>query len=202
MAIKKIGIDLDGVVADFYKGYTKLATQKFGNHVEVLCSIKHRERFSTWKLEKIMNLEKFQAEEMIESINNFPMFYETLELLYPESWQKLISEFSNREDYEITFITSRKNSESVSVREVTKRWLQIQGWQNPSVVVTDEKVLFCKVLGIQKFVDDTLKNCLDVHTHCQEACEVFILDYPHNRDHQIPDSIKRIHTLEDFIKEL
>lgn len=202
MAVKKIGIDLDGVVADFYKGYTKLATQKFGNHVEVLCSIKDRERFSTWKLEKIMNLEKFQAEEMIESINNFPIFYETLELLYPESWQKLITEFSNKEDYEITFITSRKNSESVSVREVTKRWLQVQGWQNPSVIVTDEKGLFCKVLGIQKFVDDSLKNCLDVHTHCQEACEVFILDYPHNRDHQIPDSIKRIHTLEDFIKEL
>lgn len=202
MAIKKIGVDLDGVVADFYKGFTTLARNKFGDHIELVCGIKDKEKFSTWKLEKIMNLTKEEVKEMMNYINNNPSFYESLGLLEANTWEQFKKLYCNRQDYEITFITSRKSSQNVSVREISKWWLAKHGWENPSVIVTDEKGITCKLLGIEKFVDDSLKNCLDIHGHCQDSCEVFILDYPHNRDHNIPEGIKRIHSFEEFITKL
>lgn len=151
----RLGLDIDGVVADFLSPFLALLETKITVGpilADSITSVDFREH-------PLLNEEA--VNECTAEVMADPSFWSGLDsLLSTQQWARL--EAWSRQG-QLAFVTHRSGSGSYDIHEITHRWLQHHGIQQPVLHTTAElKSKTVSQLGIEVFVDDNYENCQDV----------------------------------------
>lgn len=200
MSKKIVGIDVDGVLANFNLAYSILAERMWGNDLG---------RRTTdpdlwppcWSYERVYGLEDAQVGELWKAINQSVNFWSELDILQsPQTLQRVYS-LSNRADVDLYFITSRTGA---TAKKQTEDWLEFRvGVRNPTVLISSDKGAVAQGLRLTHFLDDKTENCVEVKVARRKKCEVFCLAAPYNKDSHFTMKSIGIHVVqkvEEFVE--
>ena len=150
-----LGLDIDGVVADFLSPFLRVVEKRSGNS-----PIPH-ESITDFNFKDHPFLSENIVDECMVAVSYDPVFWQRLcPLLSPQEWQKLDS--LSRKG-ELVFITHRYERETYDIHQVTCDWLGNHGIGKPVVYFTQEsKAKLVDHLGVSLFVDDRHENCQEV----------------------------------------
>jgi uncharacterized HAD superfamily protein len=148
---KRIGIDIDGVLANFIS--------QFRNLNNTLHSVNITEEAKDWNFSNWgLTPEQFSMSwrHLSQTIN----FWVDL----PVNSDIQLDDLKYLDDnYELYFITTRATSAGLPVEKQTNIWLKKQGFEHPTVIVTKEKGPVASALKLDAFIDDNYDNLLSVH---------------------------------------
>jgi uncharacterized HAD superfamily protein len=150
-----VGLDIDGVVADFLSPFLICLERKTGNG-----SIS-AESITDFDFDRHPVLSEKLVADCMEEVSYDPAFWRNLSsLISPSEWRQL--EDLNRKG-RLVFVTHRYQRTSNDIRDVTQRWLEAQGITDPVVYFTQEaKSTLVASLGIRLFMDDRHDICKDI----------------------------------------
>lgn len=187
-----VGMDIDGVVADFLSPFLRVAEKKIGNGPMLAESI------TDFNFKDHPVLSAATVEECMVDVSYDPVFWETLTpLLSAEEWRKL-EKLSG--ESRLVFLTHRYERETYDIRQVTCDWLRRHGIRNPAVYFTQEsKAKLVQRLGVSLFVDDRYENCAEVAERTDAV--VLMPSRFYNRSFAHP-RIKRISSLNELFSYL
>lgn len=171
----RIGIDIDGVLADFNSSF-----------IQTVIAVTGEDKFPprpfdipTWHYpqyfgysEEVMDYKKGPV---WAAIFENPSFWSSL-IAYPKVPLFLLILASDTV-HDFYFITNR---DGIQVKNQTERWLNAKGFPRPTVLISGAKGLCAQALKLDVYVDDRWENCLDVKEK-SPSTRVFILDRPWNR---------------------
>ena len=177
-----VGLDIDGVVADFLSPFLRFVEKKIGDGPIAADTITD---FS-FKDHPILS-EKI-AEECMGEVSYDPDFWQDLSSLHsPGEWQALDSLSSKGQ---LVFVTHRYERETYDIHRVTCDWLKRHGIGKPVVHFTQEsKAYLVENLGVRLFMDDRHENCQNVAEKTQAV--VLMPHRPYNQSFTHP-RVKRI----------
>jgi uncharacterized HAD superfamily protein len=168
----RIGIDLDGVLANFNEAFKELIKAQTGIVLPPLSDTYP----DTWDYHKAAGVSPEQGDKMWEYIKT-SMFWASLHALpeTPAILDRLETLALN--GHHIYFITSRSGSMAKFWSEL---WLIRHGYASPTVLISYDKGPIAKGLSLNVFVDDRPENCADV---IAQGCgtRVYLIDAPYNR---------------------
>lgn len=179
----KIGVDLDGVVADFCYSFSHKCNELYGSEM-----LTETDQIISWDFKEILKLNQSQIDKAFEEIDKSRTFWRALKVLDRKSFNYFKKYFNNQEVY---WITNR--SKGVNIFSQSVEWLDSFGWRNPQVIVTEKKWRIVKDLQLRYFLDDHLENCEQIYRHTN--CIPVVYDYPHNRKNKV---LKRVFNLREF----
>jgi len=187
-----IGMDIDGVLADFVSPFLQLLERRGGGKPIDPAMI----------TDPNFQSHPFLTREIIYDCmvdaSYDPEFWRVLAPLPSQSqWQSL-----NRlnHEHDLAFITHRWVRDTFDVNQVTCDWLRRQGIDDPVVHFTQEKKSqLVNHLKVELFVDDRHENCEDVAT--QTDAVVMMPLRPYNRGFDHP-KVQRIQDLNDMFAYL
>lgn len=150
-----VGLDIDGVVADFLSPFLRVVEKHAGNGPIPVDSI------TDFRFDQHPSLSEKIVSECMVAVSYDPDFWLGLPpLLSPGEWEALDS-LSRKE--ELVFITHRYERETYDIHGVTCDWLKQHGITNPVVHFTQgSKAELVENLGIRLFMDDRYENCQEV----------------------------------------
>ena len=184
-----VGLDIDGVVADFLSPFLLRLEKRIG-----------KGRIPTESLTSVdftahPTLTEEAVEACADAVRRDPVFWTGLDsLLDREQWRRL-EELSRRG--QLSFITHRTGHESWDIHAVTTQWFRRHGITTPDVhLVENEKSALVEKLGVALFVDDNYENCQDVAE--QTNARVLMPHHPYNRWFTHPGVTRIMHFDEVF----
>jgi 5'(3')-deoxyribonucleotidase len=190
-----VGIDIDGVLADFNPDYIQLMIEVSGRDLfpprpfVIPC----------WDYPEHYGYTKEEVGTAWGIIKNHPNFWERLNP-YPGAKDilKRLADFDSKTG-SVYFITTRPGLNS---KLQTTKWLMRQGFLSvPSVIVSSKKGPIAAGLGLDALIDDKTENCIEVTSHCA-GCKVYMLNQSWNAEFTDLRSIKRIDTVSGFLDEI
>lgn len=191
----KIGIDVDGVLADFNSEFIKRCVAVTGKDLFPARPFD----IPTWHYPQ-----HFGYSEAEMAFPNGPVWAHVID--DPTFWYQLfpydgVPEFLSQLDssqHDIYFITNRPG---VTAKMQTENWLefhnfglQTDAFSYPTVLISTEKGLCAKALGLDLYIDDKTENCMDVN-HVSPKTRTIMLARPWNKPLQ---GIARIESLKYF----
>lgn len=191
MARKRIGLDCDGVICDFYTGYE-----------QAIINVTGRDLFPkrapgvyppVWDWPQLYGYSDTELGPVWEVICDDPNFWADLGRLsdwYP-TWDLL-----NDNHHDIYFITARP---SITAMDQTYRWLadQIDDDHSGRVLISPHKGICADALKLDVYVDDRLENIVDVEKMSPQT-HAYLIDRPYNQSTRI---LRRVATLQDVIDQ-
>lgn len=183
-----VGLDIDGVVADFLSPFLRVVEEKIGNGPippETITDFNFKDH-------PILS-EKIVYECMAE-VSYDPAFWQTLSpLLSAQEWQEL-DRLSRKE--QLVFITHRYERETYDIHEVTCGWLKRHGIGRPIVYFTQEsKAKLVDHLGVGLFVDDRHENCQEV---AEKTAATVVMPHRHYNQSFHHPRVKRIRNFNEL----
>jgi 5'(3')-deoxyribonucleotidase len=181
----KIGIDLDGVCADFLSSAYAEGRKLFNKPAEGAIQ-------TGWGFETIgiTNEETKQLWDVIDAIPNWWM--ELAKLPDTETLNYICQE------HLVYFITNRKEGSGFPIELQSALWLvENHGIIMPTVLVNPKKGPLAKALALDYFIDDNTSNCTDVASSIGTD-KVFIKDATYNQDSQM----QRVKNLDEFLQKI
>ncbi len=199
MSEKIIGVDVDGILANFNEAYINLlwkttGKDRFGAYPDASKVDTH-----CWQYPESHGYTKEEENFTWAAILEDPHFWENLPA-YPDAkgfLNELWLSISDRGKVPVYFITNRMGA---SPHQQTARWLHRHMFDQPNVLISSKKGLSCAALGITHYIDDKIENVVDVAR--ETDARVFLLDRPWNQTTTSFLSVERIGSLEEFAKEL
>lgn len=188
----RIGMDIDGVLADFVSPFLQLLERRGGVGPIDPASI----------TDPNFQNHPFLTAEIIYhcmvDASYDPEFWRILAPLPSQSqWQSLNR---LRRTHDVAFITHRWVRDTYDIKRVTCDWLRQHGIDDPVVHFTQEKKSqLVNQLAIELFVDDRHENCEDVAT--QTDATVMMPHRPYNQSFDHP-KVQRIHDLNEMFAYL
>lgn len=213
----KLGIDIDGVLANFTDSYAALLTERTG----IQFPKNSAEWPTVWYWDRAAGVQKADESAVWNRIKNGD-FWRHLRAL-PEASETLstLSESAYRNGNEVYFITTRPGQHA---KRLTENWLIANGYEgSPTVLIAENeaaKGLAAKALALDVFIDDKPENCEQVvkATAVEEIVgpgyaamrtgkvsyptHVYLLDAPYNRDAVISGVARTYSVLEAVNHEL
>jgi uncharacterized HAD superfamily protein len=188
-----LGLDIDGVIADFITPFLKLLETRYGAGPIDPASITDPNFMQHPFLTREIIF------ECMEVASYDPEFWRVMTpLLTVEQWQKL-DQLSR--EHELVFVTHRWVRDTYDIHQITCDWFRQHGLTRPVVHFTqDKKSAMIRKLGIGLFVDDRHENCEDVATETEAV--VLMPHRPYNQAFSHP-KVQRIHALDelwDYVK--
>lgn len=172
----RIGIDLDGVLADMDSALDHHADQLFGPAPSPPDPVRVNDARGALPerpadavpdktpLQVRRRLTERQNRRLWRRVRGIEGFWETLEETEPGVVSRLAALASERR-WEIIFLTKRPATAGATSQLQSQRWLTAKGFHLPSVyVVTGSRGLIAAALTLDIVVDDRPENCLDVAT--------------------------------------
>lgn len=186
----RIGIDLDGVLADFTTSFFDVSRRTVGKpDVDVT--------FTTdWDMKDIMTKEEVsKAWSAVKGTRNFWMNLER---------EKGVSSLNLRnmaKAHDLIFITARAQTKGYSVQQQSAAWLALEfGLKWPTVIEESHKGPLAAALHLDYFIDDLPSNCLEIMT-AVPRCKCFLKNLPHNMDFK-SSVLPRVENFNEFAEIL
>jgi uncharacterized HAD superfamily protein len=187
-----IGLDIDGVLADFISPFLRVLEARMGNGPIDPESITDP---------NFMNHPLITTEiisECMASVSYDPKFWEALAPLPSAGQWQALDSLSRKQ--KLVFVTHRYERETYDISQVTCAWLKKHGVTNPVVYFTqNHKSELIGKLKVELFVDDRHENCRDV----AENTEAVVL-MPHRSYNQSFNHprVQRIQDLDELFAYL
>ncbi len=194
----KVGVDVDGVLADFNSGYIERTVQVTG--VDLFPPRPFA--IPCWKFPEHYGYTGRQMRAVWKSIKEDATFWLRLGD-YPETQgdidylQRLVNQGAD-----LYFITARPG---VNAKVQTETWLWDRGLISPTVLMSKHKGLCALALGLDVYMDDKWENVYDVLSEGTE-CAIALRDRPWNQPNldrpTLHSDIARLHYLEGFVEQI
>ena len=141
----RLGLDVDGVLADFRAAFHALAASELGRH------------------DLGGDLSKGDIERLWKAVARANNWWLELVAYEPEEMARLY-ELSRERRWEVFFMTSRPPSAGDSVQLQTQVWLEKCGFYLPSVMTAPAGARgeLARALRMDLVVDDHLVNCMEI----------------------------------------
>lgn len=164
-----IGVDCDGVLADFTQGFRSLSKRMFNKPDDSVVQ-------TEWGFGSvgISEIEESAVWEVIRATTDWWLTLERMPdtLLLPRLCQ----------EHNVSFVTSRVRTAGHSVREQTAMWLQKRfGIAGAKVVISHEKGQAATKLALQYMIDDKPSN-LDSVIAAVPTCRTILSNMPYNQE--------------------
>ena len=155
----KIGVDVDGVLADFNRAYIAKVKEVLGIDLTSVSASYP----DIWDYH-LVHLTAEQAEEVDRRIGASDSFWKELQIIDMDA-RVAMSHLADLADqgHDIYFITSRKKGKKL--KEQTELWLRRRGFNFPTVLLTKTAADKAAVIGglkLDMFVDDNVDNVNEV----------------------------------------
>lgn len=151
----RIGVDLDGVLADMEGALARHASALFGRSAMPSST-------DGTSVVSIRSLTMGQRKRLWRHVRGVEGFWESLDEVEPGTVAQLAA-LATKRRWEVLFLTRRHATAGATAQVQSQRWLQARGFSLPSVyVVKGSRGKIAEALGLDVIVDDTLENCLDV----------------------------------------
>lgn len=171
--MSRIGVDIDGCLADFNTAYIKLMMK----HTEIVfppCSDTYPD---CWSYDKAAGMTSAQLNLVWADITKSKTFW--LDLAPLPGASDFLRWISNTH-HDIYFVTSRPGDTS---KWQTERWLKRWGFFGaPTVLISSEKGLVCDALRLNYYADDKVENCADAVNASALRTTVYMVAQPWNFD--------------------
>ena len=140
-----------------------------------------------WNKDNIRKFFKQYYLEIIEKVKVKPLVAETIDKL-------------KKKNNKIYIITARRKREENEIENITKKWLDKNKiYYDELYINAKEKFSLVNELGIDYFIDDSYKNCIEVLE--KTKAQVFMIETEFNK--QIKDNkIKIIKNINQILKEI
>lgn len=197
-----IGVDVDGIVANFEAGYAPLLTQVSGIEFPKLGTAGWPD---TWFWERASGITEEQEDkvwkELILSDDDF--WFKLPPHPGAEEFLETLSELQYEHD--VYFITNRPGH---FAKGCTEDWLSQYGVDRPTVLISGDKGGCCKSLKVNYYIDDKNENCANVLAE-SPLTKCYMLAKPYNSLNAIwpptipavgiPSNLIRVDTLKEFL---
>lgn len=184
----KLGIDCDGVLADWNTSFIRRTIEVTGKDLFGPDFIPRE-----WEYPTAVGYTEDDLRAVHDSIVSDASFWRGLEQYHGEKVIQALAAldlYQARGEGEVYFITNRFG---YLTKWQTEKWLKSHAMSDPTVLITTHKGLTAKALNLDAYIDDKLENIEDVVTHTGITCMPFLCDRPWNqapRDfidtHEIP----------------
>jgi hypothetical protein len=161
----RIGVDMDGTLADLASRYHVVEAELFGQSsdeaAEEAPSPETGEPTDKEKLRAAKEASR-RRDRVWTHIRSTPDFWTSLEPIESGAVRALfLASVAN--DWEIFFVTQRPRTAGRSVQAQTQSWLISHGFETPSVLtLSGSRGKAAHALELDCLIDDTAKNCVDV----------------------------------------
>jgi hypothetical protein len=197
----RLGVDLDGVVADFRSAFEGAAIDT-GVTLPAGAVNQPPEELTSRQIKRIW-----------EHVQRSPNWWTRLRAYEPQEIAR-IYELSRERQWEVVFLTRRPSTAGDSVQRQSQWWLEQQGFYYPAVVtVPGSRGELANALRLDIVMDDQLHNCVDVIS-ASTAKALLLSRHPADgatRDHAsdrgigvvscLKDAVEVIMKLEEMLKE-
>ena len=202
---KNIGMDIDGILANFHFGFSKVANRLFGSPIiEDINDVKAY-RWEDWgyPLDKKQHNKVWR--EIDENVNGF--WFSLTPLVDNYIFSKLKAMESD--GYNFFFITSRKNTAGHTALDQTKAWIErYTALKSFSVIPSHRKGGILDRAEIDYFIDDLPENIIEASIEAPK-CKSFLLIRNYNtfaiefikKAHRFKN-IEIIYSVEEFLNEI
>ena len=170
----RIGVDLDGVLADMESELVRQAEGLFGEPMTRLLQERAKGQEPATDNEppegtaeivpRVVKLQMTSRQErrLWRHVGLIEGFWESLAELEPGVIARLGALAAERR-WEVIFLTKRPDTAGATAQVQTQRWLEARGFPLPSVfVVQGSRGRIAAALDLHIVVDDRPENCLDV----------------------------------------
>lgn len=190
----RIGVDCDGVLADFNRAYMDLCVTTTGRNLFPPNYAPH-----TWSYPEAAGYTADEISRVWAGIKLDPEFWLSL---YPMAGAHAAMDelvMRSRWGNDVYFVTARPG---ISAKDQTERWLRSAcgGAMTPTVLISSDKAMCAIALNLDHYIDDRWENALDVaQTHTRS----YLLTQPWNTEFNAEEGgITRVDTLADFFTAL
>ena len=191
--MKRIGIDLDGVLANFIRGFTGVIATLFPE--AGIIPRDHKD------LQYYDDFGPGVTAEMVAAawdvVNRDGSFWSTLPALCNGMEQGALLSLSLQHD--LYALTTRPQNAGRSIAAQCRQWMKFHGLEYAGLSVCADKWLVGASLKLTHYLDDTPKEISKLRW-ALDGCQCFLLDQPYNRG-VLPD-VPRVDTVMDFIQRV
>lgn len=180
-----IGIDVDGVLADFNPAYIDLIIDVHGEDLFPSRPF----AIPTWDYPEFYGYSTEVMHEVWKEIAQPELDFFRGLVAYPGA-EKFIEELNNQDN--VYYITTRPG---VCAKVQTEQWLLEHGANNPTVLISKEKQHVCRGLKVDTFLDDKASTCAMVVPYVPYT---FMLEQTWNYE---VAGVQRVKTLTEFLKK-
>ena len=181
----RVGIDMDGTLADLSAAYRDLERALFGDRgapVSDDAEIEEGEQEQAADGARALKAARRQARQrdlVWHAIRKTEDFWVGLQPLEPGVVRRLY-EASITYSWEVSFITQRPSTIGQSVQRQTQQWLMREGFETPSVLtLAGGRGKVAAALELDVLLDDYPKNCVDVLSESNLRCRpILVLSKP------------------------
>jgi uncharacterized HAD superfamily protein len=187
-----VGLDIDGVLADFLTPFLQLLEREAGSGPIPPQSV------TDFTFKQHPCLGEATVRKCLEDVSNNAAFWLDLKpLITVSEWEKLDQlSYGDR----LVFITHRCEGDSYRMADISREWLRKHGIRNPVVHLTREpKARLIQDLDVSLFVDDRHENCEDAAT--RTVATVLMPDRSYNQSFCHP-RVKRIWSFAELFAHL
>lgn len=191
----RLGIDIDGVVADFNFTFRKLVHDNTQVRLPEI-SLTYPD---SWDYHRVAGVTSEEDNLLWEHIKNSASFWLNI-TAYPTApvfleWLAWLPS-----EIDVYFITSRPGK---TAKMQTEMWLERNGWGydcHPTVLISRDKGKCASALNLTHYIDDKNENCVDVLTESPKT-KVFMLARPWNTAQLNIPRIDSLNVFRQVIKE-
>ena len=192
----RIGIDCDGVLADFKFAYT---TEMQRLYPDVPGLVHNTSQMLGWEVTLWPGVTQEMRKATWKFVTNSRDWWLTLAPLANFAERQAITLLTQRHD--VFIITARRDTKGYPVSHQTWRWLGNHGIHGVSVIVTEQKGLVAHALDLDFFLDDKPSNCEEVN-EATNSCKVFLREWNWNSRVPMNWNIGSVKSLVEFLSRI
>jgi len=193
----RIGVDLDGVLADFNSTFIALIKQMIGIELPPVSDTYP----DCWSYHRAGGVTKQQDAVLWAHISDPTVrFWRRLGELPGATMLRDLSDMMDARKVVVYFITTRLGA---SAHQQSMTWLAAHGFRAPVVLIAgseDAKGKLALGLGLDAFIDDKPENCIQVKLQ-SPSTKVFILNAPYNKTLAF-DGITRVWHVREMLEQV